>query len=77
MRSIFVATCLAWVASSTRCALGRPPFRAETAYGVVEKITDSQPRSLQEINPRIPAWLEHIVDKLIAKQPSESFSIGS
>jgi len=49
---------------------GRPPFRAETAYGVLRKITDTEPRSIREINPQIPEWLEDIVKKLMSKDAS-------
>ena len=46
---------------------GRPPFRAETAYGVLRKITDTEPRSIRELNPQIPEWLEDIVKQLMCK----------
>src|SRR5436190_8743580 len=42
------------------CA-GRPPFRAETPYGILRRITDDTPRPLREINPDIPDWLEAII----------------
>ena len=48
---------------------GRPPFRAETALAVLRRITDSQPRSIREINPAIPDWLEQIVVRLHDKSP--------
>ena len=50
---------------------GRPPFRAESSYGVLRRITDSEPRPIREINPNIPDWLEAIVFRLLAK-PIES-----
>lgn len=50
---------------------GRPPFRAESSYGVLRRITDSEPRPIREINPDIPDWLEAIVFRLLAK-PIES-----
>lgn len=46
---------------------GRPPFRAETAYGVLRKITDTEPRSIREQNPQIPEWLEDVVKLLMCK----------
>lgn len=46
---------------------GRPPFRAETAYGVLRKITDTEPRSIRELNPQIPEWLDDIVKQLMCK----------
>src|SRR5690606_13769898 len=35
---------------------GRPPFRAETNYGVLRRITDDEPRCMREVNPAIPEW---------------------
>jgi len=52
---------------------GRPPFRAETSYGVLRRITDEEPRPIREINPEIPEWLCGIVAKLMAKRPSDRF----
>src|SRR5262245_41565783 len=36
---------------------GRPPFRADTSFGVLRRIPDTQPRPIREINADIPAWL--------------------
>jgi WD40 repeat protein len=52
---------------------GRPPFRAETSYGVLRRITDEEPRPIREINPDIPEWLCRIVARLMAKDPGERF----
>lgn len=54
----------------TMCT-GRPPFRAETSYGVLRRITDSQPRDIQEINAQIPTWLTALIAKLMSKDPSD------
>jgi serine/threonine-protein kinase len=54
------------------CA-GRPPFRAESTYGILRRITDSPARSLREIDPRVPDWLEGIVVRLHAKEPGQRF----
>lgn len=54
-------------------AAGRPPFRAETSYGILRRITDTQPRDVQEINPKIPSWLCALINKLMAKSPSDRF----
>ncbi|MFO0978221.1 MAG: serine/threonine-protein kinase [Planctomycetaceae bacterium] len=56
----------------TMCT-GRPPFRAETNYGVLRRITDNEPRRIREVNPAIPEWLEGIVNKLLAKDVSQRF----
>lgn len=52
---------------------GRPPFRAETSYGILRRITDSEPRPIREINSEIPAWLVAIIAKLHAKDPAARF----
>jgi serine/threonine-protein kinase len=52
---------------------GRPPFRAETCYGILRRITDDEPRPIREINPEIPEWLEGIVRRLHAKAPANRF----
>ncbi|MGZ0167356.1 MAG: serine/threonine-protein kinase [Planctomycetales bacterium] len=56
----------------TMCT-GRPPFRAETSYGILRRITDNEPRPLREINPNVPIWLERVVQKLLAKSPPDRF----
>lgn len=52
---------------------GRSPFRAETSFGVLRRITDAQPRSIREVNSEIPSWLCCITDKLHAKSPDERY----
>lgn len=54
------------------CA-GRPPFRAESSYGVIRKIIETEPRDLREINPSIPAWLTGVIAKLMEKSPEKRF----
>ncbi len=56
---------------------GRPPFRAETSYGILRRITDNEPRPIREINPEIPDWLAAIINKLLAKRLEERFSEAS
>ena len=46
---------------------GRPPFRAESSYGILRRITDTEPRAIREVNPNIPEWLERIIQRLLAK----------
>lgn len=52
---------------------GRPPFRAETSYGVLRRITDAEPRSVREVNSEIPTWLCCVVEKLHAKSREQRF----
>ncbi len=53
--------------------VGHPPFRAESAYGILRRITDNDPRPIRETNPDIPEWLCRIVEELMAKRPDERF----
>ena len=57
----------------TMCT-GRPPFRAETSLGVMRRIADVEPRPIREINPNIPEWLCHLIQKLMAKRPTYRFA---
>lgn len=56
---------------------GRAPFRSETSYGVLRRITDEEPRPIREINPAIPEWLCQIVGRLMAKEPAERYASAS
>ena len=53
---------------------GRPPFRAETSYGILRRITDDEPRPIREINPEIPAWLATLIGRLHRKDVSDRLS---
>ncbi len=46
---------------------GRPPFRADTSFGILRRITDKTPHPIRETNPAIPEWLCRLIDKLHAK----------
>ncbi len=52
---------------------GRPAFRAESSYGILRRITDTEPRTIHEVNREIPPWLCEIVEKLHSKNPAERF----
>ena len=56
----------------TMCT-GRPAFRAETTMGVLKRVCEDAPRPIREVNAEIPAWLEAIVTRLLAKNPAERF----
>ncbi len=53
---------------------GHSPFRAETSYAVMRRITDESPRSIREQNANIPDWLEAIVMKLLSKSREDRFA---
>lgn len=56
---------------------GHPPFRAETTFGVLRRIRESDPRAIREINPDIPEWFERIVLNLLSKSPDDRFLSAS
>lgn len=53
---------------------GRPPFRAETTYGILRRVTDDAPRPMRELNAEIPAWFDVIVMKLLMKSADDRFA---
>ena len=52
---------------------GRPPFRAETLIGVINRVCQSDPRPIREINPMIEPWLAAFVTRLMNKEPDNRF----
>ena len=54
-------------------ATGRPPFRADSSYGVMRKICDESPMPIRALNPDIPDWLSGFINKLMSKNPAERF----
>jgi serine/threonine protein kinase len=58
------------------CA-GRPPYLADSSYGVMRKIIEDSPKPLHEINPTIPEWFAKIVQKLMARDKADRFESAS
>lgn len=56
---------------------GRPPFRAETTFGVLRRIRETQPRPIREINPDIPEWLDRVVMKLLSKSSDDRMATAT
>jgi serine/threonine protein kinase len=52
---------------------GHLPFRAETSYGVLRRITDDSPRPIREINTEIPEWMCRLIAGLHAKEPDQRY----
>ncbi len=69
---LFSLGCVLYEAST-----GRSPFRATTGYGAIRKVIDHQPKSLRELNPELPDWLDVMVFRLLAKRPEDRFSSAS
>jgi serine/threonine-protein kinase len=56
---------------------GHPPFRAESPLVVLRRVCDDEPRPLRELNPEVPAWLEAIIARLMAKDPARRFQTAT
>jgi serine/threonine protein kinase len=52
---------------------GRPPFRAEHALAILNRICNDQHRPVDEVNSDLPAELAEIVDRLLSKNPADRF----
>lgn len=49
---------------------GRPPFRAETAFGVLRRLCERSPRPVEDIRPETPDWFASLVERLHEKSPN-------
>jgi serine/threonine protein kinase len=58
------------------CA-GHPPFRAENPLAVLRRVSDDEPPPLRAINSDVPAWLEAVVARLMAKDPTRRFQTAT
>ena len=56
---------------------GRRPFNADTMATLLYQITREDPPPLSEVAPGLPAGLQHIVSKLLSKQPERRFQTGT
>lgn len=54
--------------------VGRPPFMAENAVALIRMICDEEPTPPREFNKEIPAVLEAITLKAMAKKPENRFA---
>ncbi len=52
---------------------GDPPFRSETMFGTLRRITDQPHRPLTQVQPLVPVWLSKLVDRLLSKHPDGRF----
>ncbi len=52
---------------------GRPPFRAEHALAILNRICNDAHRPVDEVNSDVPADIADVVDRLLAKNPADRF----
>src|SRR5262249_36563484 len=48
-------------------------FRGATTLAVLRQVSDEQPVPIRSLNPDVPAWLEALVLRLMAKDPARRF----
>ncbi|MEZ5966252.1 MAG: protein kinase [Planctomycetota bacterium] len=53
---------------------GHSPFRAESVFGVIKRVCDSEPRPIREANPEIAPWLAAFVARLQQKDRDARFA---
>jgi hypothetical protein len=56
---------------------GKTPFEATTPLGMAFKHASEQPPHIRDINPSLPAGLEPIIDKVLAKDRDQRYSTGA
>ena len=56
---------------------GQPPFRAETMYGTLHRITSGQTRDIREIQGSIPEWFQNLVARLHQVDPAQRYDSAS
>jgi serine/threonine protein kinase len=52
---------------------GVPPFRGANTLAVLRQVSEETPPPIRSLNPEVPAWLEALVARLMAKDPAERF----
>src|SRR5262249_13608660 len=53
---------------------GHAPFRAESIYGVMQRIVHAVPRPIRKQTSLVPAWLEQFILQLLEKDKSRRFA---
>ncbi|HKV58943.1 MAG TPA: protein kinase, partial [Ktedonobacteraceae bacterium] len=52
---------------------GRPPFVGPTAVSIAMQHASTYPPSLRQFNPNVPPSLEHIINRVLEKEPEDRF----
>lgn len=55
-------------------ATGRPPFRGSTAMGVLHRICREPHKPVWQVNHDVPDEVADVIDRLLAKKPSQRFA---
>jgi len=54
-------------------ATGRQPFAGKNVYDTIGRIVSDEPSAISEIDPNLPAQLQWIVRKCLAKEPAQRY----
>ena len=55
---------------------GRPPYQADTPWGVIYKHMSDTPPPIRQQNPRVSVALASVLDRAMAKKPADRFQSG-
>jgi serine/threonine-protein kinase len=58
-------------------ATGRPPFTGDTDLAVALQHLQATPQPPRELNPALPAWLEAVILRALAKDPADRYPDGA
>ncbi len=53
---------------------GRPPFRAENAVAIMQKVSQERARPVYEIQDNLPFWVNQLIERFHAKNPRDRVS---
>ncbi len=59
------------------CLTGQPPFSAPHLAASLAKILFTEPKRLRELRPELPAAVEEVVERMLAKAPERRFPDAS
>jgi serine/threonine protein kinase len=49
---------------------GSPPFRGTATLALLRQVSEQEPAPVRSLNPDMPAWLEGLIMRLLAKDPA-------
>lgn len=55
---------------------GRPPFQADTPWGVIYKHMSEPPLPIRQVNPRVSVALASVLERAMTKKPTDRFQSG-
>ena len=65
-----------WAPSPISCSPGRPPFEAPNVPGILARVAYQHPKPLRDLVPGLPADVEYVVTRAMAKNPADRFPDG-